>query len=414
MSIKGDIKGGSARTIDFDVDKRSDVYAVGETYGYGILTADGTNSTGSDDGLFHSTNPWFDAFQVLVSAGTLTVSKWNTVGAQNIAINLADQPMGGWSVDVKGEAISVGSMVFRLSEGNNSGTAPALTDLDNVKLIDETGKTLAGPVDASGSGTSGTITFTDTITFPIGVTNMKMVGKLATNFANNDTVDASTTPSSNWSTVTGQQTGNTITPSPTSGVSGSLMTVKSSALAISVSTVPRAQTVIAGNNQFEFARYILDTSASGEDLRLTSLPLEYNMPGGGTANDLTNCYLYDGSTKLNSSNVKNPSAVASSTSFVFDGTGLTLTKGTTKTLTLKCDLKAAATGGYAWGYNSTSSPSPTGLTSGQSVGTSDLTENSSVSQTMSAATVGTLTVALNTAASYQFATPGTTVTLAEL
>ncbi len=413
MSIKGDIVGGSARTVDFDVDRRSDLYATGDTYGYGILTADGTNSTGSDDGLFHSTNPWFDAYQVLVSAGTLTVSKWNSVAAQNVAINLADQPMGGWSVDVKGEPVSVGSLVFRLANGP-AASGPALTDLDNVKLVDESGKTLAGPVDASGDGTSGTITFTDTITFPIGVTNMKMVGKLGTNFTNNDTVDASTTPSSNWSTVTGQQTGNTITPSPTSGVSGSLMTVKSSALAISVSTVPRAQTVIAGNNQFEFARYILDTSASGEDLRLTSLPLEYNMPGGGTATDLTSCYLFDGSTNLNSSNVKNPSAIASSSSFVFDGNGLILTKGTTKTLSLKCNLKAAATGGYAWGYHTTSSPSPTGVVSGQSVAAADLTENGSVGQTMTAATNGTMTVTLDSSAPYVLSTPGQTVTLADL
>ena len=91
--------------------------------------------------------------------------------------------------------------------------------------MEERGKTLAGPVDASGDGSDGTVTFTDTITFPIGVTNMKMVAKLATGFANNDTVQASTTPSG-WGTVTGQQTGNTITPSPTSLVAGSLMTVK--------------------------------------------------------------------------------------------------------------------------------------------------------------------------------------------
>ncbi|MDO8429909.1 MAG: hypothetical protein Q7S73_00905, partial [bacterium] len=110
----------------------------------------------------------------------------------------------------------------------------------------------------------------------------------------------------------------------------------------------------------------------------------------------------------------NPSARASSTSFIFDGTGLTLAKGTAKTLSLKCDLKAAASGSYSWGYDAESAPSPTGLTSGQSVAAADLTENDSIGQLMSAATGGTLSVTLDSTASYLIATPGQTVTLAEL
>jgi len=171
--------------------------------------------------------------------------------------------------------------------------------------------------------------------------------------------------------------------------------------------------VIAGTNQFEFARYALDTSASGEDLRLVSFPAEYNNTTG-TATDLTNCFMYDGSVKLNTNSVVNPSARGSSTSFVFDGTGLTLTKGTTKTLSLKCDLKSAATGSYSWGYDTSSSPAPTGLVSGQTVAAANLTENDSVGQLMTAQASGKLTVALDTTQPYTLATPGQTVELAKL
>lgn len=414
MSIKGDIAGGSARKIDFDVDKRSDVYALGETFGYGVLPADGSADTGNDDGSFNTNNPWFDAYEVDVTAGTITVSKWNGVEAQNIAINLAEQPMGGWTVDIKGEAVSVGSLVFRITAVDTSASAVGLDDIDNVSLVDENGNTLAGPVDPSDTAQFGTITFTDTITFPVGVTNLKMVGKLGTDFGNNDTIDASTTVSTDWSSVTGQTTGNTITPAPTSAVSGNLMTVKASALTISVSAVPRAQTVIAGKNEFEFARYILDTAASGEDLRLTSLPLAYDFTAGAAA-DLIKCKLYDGETSLVSgSNVVNPSSAGSSTSFIFDGTGLTLVKGTSKQLSLKCDIIGAATGVYFWGYDSGASPSPTGLVSGQSVAAADLTENDSNGQAMTAQTSGSLTVLLDSTASYVVVAPGQNVVLAKL
>src|SRR3989344_8792370 len=113
------------------------------------------------------------------------------------------------------------------------------------------------------------------------------------------------------------------------------MTVKAGALTVSVSSVPLAQTIIAGSNDFTFANYIFDGTASGEDLRITTIPLYYDTTG--TATDLTNCRLYDGATVVNSSTVVNPSSVSSSTSFTFDGSGLVLPKGTSKTVALKCN-----------------------------------------------------------------------------
>ena len=420
--IRADITGGSARKVDFDIAKRTDLFVVGENFGYGITPPQTSLTDPTDDtAAFSNTeDPWYDAADVHISSGTMTVSAWNTVAAQNIAINLADQPLGGWTVDVKGEAISVGNIKMHFTLTESTGTnSLGLDDLDNVKLIDgATGKTLAGPVDPTSTAldTAGTanLTFTDTITFPVGVTNMKMVGKLAAGtaaFENNDTLVASTTPSTDWTTVTGQSTGVTVTPTPTSKVAGQTMTAKGPALTISVSAVPIAQTVIAGIQQFEFARYILDTSASGEDLRLTAFPAEYNNTTGEPA-DLTNCKMYDGATVLTTGgNVVNPSARGSSTSFTFDGTGLTLTKGTSKQISLKCDLKSAAAGSYSWGYDSTSAPSPTGLVSGQSL---TPTENDSIGQLMTAATAGTLAVSLDSSAPYLVAAPGQTVELAKL
>ena len=111
------------------------------------------------------------------------------------------------------------------------------------------------------------------------------------------------------------------------------MTVKGASLNVSVSSQPTARNVIVGTTKYEFARYILDGTSSGEDVRITSLPLSIGT--NGTIANITNCQLYDGTaagaTSLTTgSNVKNPTAVSSSTSMVFDGTGITVSKGTTK------------------------------------------------------------------------------------
>ncbi|MBI4065711.1 hypothetical protein HY412_00765 [Candidatus Kaiserbacteria bacterium] len=429
--IKGDIVGGSNRNIDFDIDRRTDIHVVGNTYGYGIRPDLGAGTT-ADAGAFRSTdNPYWDAYQHTISTGSMQVSSW-TVGvpAQNLAENVLGQPIAGFTFDVKGEPISVSQLIFtfNLSGGENTGGSGSgnegLADVTNVTLVDQNGTILAGPNDGSGATTmNGTITLSDTVTFPVGITNVTLKAKLGTDFDNNDTIQASTTPNStNFGTVTGQVTGNTITPSPTSAIDGPLQTVKAGALVISVSSLPAAQTVIAGSSQFEFAKYIFDAGASGEDIKITSVPLYYDTRtsagAAGTRNDLSNCKMYDGSTAMNTGgNILNPSSsdTASTTSLTFDGTGLLLPKGTSKTLSLKCDIKTGVTSLYWWGIdnestegtaaNSAAMTSATGLTSGQTIAESIVDANG---QVMTAAANGSYTVSNDTAIQYRIAQAGAT------
>ena len=105
--IAGDITGsGSAgRTIDFDIQKNTDVYNTGETYRYGII-ASGTITTST---------PSLNASAVTVSAGSFTqVQKSTSVAAQNIAINLASQPLGGYEADLTGVSLSLYSHMYLL------------------------------------------------------------------------------------------------------------------------------------------------------------------------------------------------------------------------------------------------------------------------------------------------------------
>lgn len=419
IAVKGDIMGGSGRTVDFDIAKRTDLYMQGETYGYGITAPAGSSVPTADGAAFSSgEDPFYDAGQVEISAGSVNVSASSVVASQNIPINVADKPLGAWTVEVRGEPVTVSRLPFNFLLTDSSGSSLGLNDLTNVSLVNQNGVSVAGPSDPSATTLYGTLTFTDSLTFPVGTTVLTLKGKLGTDFGQNDTIVASTSPSA-WTSVIGQTTGKSISAKPTSGaVTGPTMTVKAGALTVSVGTQPSARTVVAGANAYTFATYVLDATASGEDVKLLNMPLTYT-PGAATAvasNYLSNCQLYDGATSVTTgSNVDGGLSAYAATqpsypSFTFDGNGLTVQKGMTKTLTLACSISKSATGDYKWGISTDAVRSSTwsgvtGLDSGQTV-TPAITTNTGNAMTM--ATGGTYTMTSDDTLVYKVAQAGTT------
>src|SRR3989344_3684600 len=308
--VQGDIVGtGSAgRTIQFDLYKRTDLYIKGETYGYGITppTGSGSSSTAS---TFVDGTPWFDGSKVTVSAGSVTsIGKATSVAAANIAVNVPNQVLGGFTTDIKGEPISVQQMIFTVA---TTGTWTGDGVLTNVTIVDSNGAVVAGPVDQP-SNAAATLTFTDTVTFPIGVKTYTIKGQIPSGAPGGATVILGTTPSSQWTTVTGQTTGNTISLSGNGIFAMNTMTVKAAALAVSVSSSPAAQNIVSGG-QVTFTNYQFDATQSGEDVRFGTLPLELSF-ATGLPTELTSCQLFDGATALNTgSNVVNPALTVSTT-----------------------------------------------------------------------------------------------------
>lgn len=385
--IAGDITGsGSAgRTIDFDIQKNTDLYLTGETYGQGII-AGGTITTST---------PSFNGVVATVSAGSFTsVNKATSVAAQNIAVNLANQVLGGYEVDITGEAISVQSHVFTVT---NSGTHTATNVLTSVSLYNANGAVVAGPVDgAFVDGTTQTVTFTDTITYPLGKGTYTLKGKVQSAVTNGTTYSAVLTT---MSSITGQTTGNTIS-SPTVGFSMNTITVKTAALAIGMSATPAAQTIVAGNTGVTFANVQLDASQSGEDVRFSSLVFTaQGTTNAGDISKITGLQLFDGTTALNTGS--NVVTTATSTTITFDQS-LTVAKNAVKTLALKGNLSSSAANQYYW-----SVAAPTGVT-GVTSGTSVTATGSGTSAIMTIG-AGSLAVALDASSpAYAIATAGST------
>ena len=256
-------------------------------------------------------------------------------------------PLGGFEFEGKGEPITFTSWVLNITttdsdSGGENGT------ITNVTVYDQNGKAIAGPLDfaggVAGSNAPFSMTFTDSVTVPVGKNTYTVKGSLNSSWENNDTIQVAFTPSSNISNARGDVTNSTITPSPSSSVAGQTMTVKAGTLTISPDTSFATTTVIANSSGTEVGRFKLDATASGDDLKIKTAKVRKN----STAEDsLNNLAFYDGTTKLNLTVVDPSSTAEEDLTFTFDD-DLVVTKGVTKTLSLKGDFSSNVTSGAYW------------------------------------------------------------------
>lgn len=351
FDISADVAGGSNRTIDFDIQRRTDVVVKGNNFKYYIIPNNGSTANTSTQGEgFTSTEPYYDAYAHTISTGSLRVEKSNTVPSGNVGVDLNGVKLGAFGLEAKGEGIQISS--FKLSFSLSSGEAG--TQIDNVGLYDEKGTVVAGPKDV---GSDTTVTFSDSWTIPTGYHVYTVKGKLTTDFEDGDTVIASVDPDGDI-TAKGQNTGLTITASPTSSTSANTMTVRRASLKVSVSDSPSAQNVVRGINGYLFAKIQYDATASGEDVRITAQDLTITPAASGDSDDLNNCQMFDGTTALNTGgNVVNPTGAASTAvkgTFTLDN-NLYVAGGSVKLIDVKCNISSnfVANGTVAIGLTST-------------------------------------------------------------
>ncbi|MEI6296796.1 MAG: peptidoglycan-binding protein [bacterium] len=398
--VQADIvgSGSSGRTVKFDIYKNTDIFLAGETYGYGIVPTGGTVAPYNDN-----SNPYFTGYTVTITAGQAsTISKAVSVPAQNVAVNVPNQTLGGFDINLKGEAITAQSMIFHITAASNASNML----LTNVSLVNQNGAVVAGPVDAvADAGSNQKVTFTDSVTFPIGVSTYTLKGKVSSATGNNATYVVNTAPATDWTNVTGQLTGNNISLAGFTTFAMNTVTVKAASMNVAVSYDVPSQTVVAGGQKLLFTNYQFDGSNSGEDVRFSSVPLTLTVTAPAVLTDLTSCQLFDGATAINSTVVNPTVAHAGAETITFDNP-LTVPKGTVKTLAMKCNVSpsAVATGRYTWGVTGAqiAALSATGVTSGTTVTATGAT-NSGGTFTLGA---GTLVASDPSTLSYKIAASG--------
>ena len=365
-----------------------DFVFTGATNGYKFEpTATETAADNDDDAEFQDASPRYDADQVEIGAGSLRVEKSNDVSAANIANGDDNAALGSFLFEVRGEPVSFTSWVITIA--TTAGTAGNDGALTNITVYDSNGNAVAGPTDPVDTSGTHNVTFTDTIAVPVGDNVYTVRGNLDNEWGNNDTIQLSFTPSTAVSSVTGDTTGNTITPTPASSVVGNVQTVKAGTFVVSIDQSLGNQTYVEGANGVELGRYILDATASGEDLKVTVIKIRAEI-GPGDLDNYQALRLYDGSTALNTgSNVNNPSGNTADTnatlSFTLDSPGLTVPKGTTKIISLKGNLTTGHDADDGARFNFVS------VTDGD-WGTTGISTGADVTETFSSSTAAKITI----------------------
>lgn len=274
FSLRGDIVSGSSRTIDFDIKETANTKVTGATYKYNI-TPTYTNTT----------DPYFDGVVTTISTGSLTISK-GTVASTNVTYGSTGAVLGSFKFNVQGEEVSVTQMQFAITE---TGTAD-YTDITNVSVYDSNGILVAGPVDLN---LQSKATTTDTIIFPIGINEYTIKGDLSQDWNSGDTIYVSINTPAVEVTAKGVITANTITPGPSTAVNGDTMHVKAGSLNVSTLLSPAAQTVIVSAQNYLFSKYLLDASASGEDINVTQVAVRHTTSVIDIHTNITGLVLYD-------------------------------------------------------------------------------------------------------------------------
>ncbi|MBT4277219.1 hypothetical protein HOD96_00520 [Candidatus Falkowbacteria bacterium] len=320
--VKADVVEGSARTVDMGIYKATDLIVTGLSYGYNITptytsTGSSANSPVLSDNLF------------TVSTGTLTVSKSNTIGATDISV-ADDQIVGAFQFTVKGEPIDITAVTMTLSS-----TTVGSSNMTNVELIDANGNTVAGPTDPS----SGTVSFSDTFTAPVGDNVYRVRVDLESNagWETDDTIYATITAGSGV-TAEGTVTGENITASPSTAVNTNTQTVKAGSLTVTRDTLPANANIIIGASDVTLGSWTFDASDSGEDVRLTSIAI------AASSSAATNLTLYADGVALEPSGQDKPSSDDDGTTTTFAlSEALVITKGTQATIQLRGDIESSAT-----------------------------------------------------------------------
>lgn len=387
--VKGDIVSGSNRTVDFDLYRYDDFVFEGATFKYKVQpTTSETVGSSSDDSKFYTTNPVYDASQITVGTGTLRVEKSNKVEAGNVANGDDEAKLGAFLFDVAGEPISFSSWVLTVTSTDNDREAAAEDmRITNISVFDENGAAIASGVDLARGVT--TLTFTDTVTIPVGKHIYTVKGNLNNNWENNDTIYIGFNPATAITSVKGDTTGNTITPTPSAIVNANTQTVKSGTVTVSIDGSLSNQTYVKGGNGVELGRYIIDASGSGENVKITVIKIRAEMTSADLDN-FQNLQLFDGTTALNTgSNVNNPSSntdgTAATLTFNLDSPGLIIPKGTTKIISLKGNLTTSHDNGDIARFDFRS------LSNGD-WGVSGVSTGAEITETFSSSTAAKLTI----------------------
>jgi len=327
LTLKGDlaknISSGANGSALLRIVASGDIGASGATTGAGISYTNGFPFTVTT--LTYK----LGALTVITNATSPAIDNQPVKGAENIVFSKFNftETTGKEGLKIKGLTLT------QATAGGNENT-----DVKNIKIF--VGDAQYGTTVATLSGGLASFDFGST---PIAVaagqtTTVVVKAGIAVNATTGETPKFNVAATSDV-TLEGATSGNdlgtrvTFTVTPVAGVAQTIAAKGTLTVAVDP-TNPAATNVTLGQTQVPFL--VFNATASGEPVRVNTIMLTYASTNGGSATDLSNIRIYDGTTEL-----------ASATAF--SGTTVTLTPnllinvGEKKTLTVKADVLNTAT-----------------------------------------------------------------------
>ncbi|MCX6792746.1 MAG: hypothetical protein NTY12_01855 [Candidatus Falkowbacteria bacterium] len=334
----------AARSGDTSIiylDNSADLYATGNTYGYGAAVT----RTGYDNTV--GTPTWTDASYTTIEAGQVTLS-FQGPSVTDYAVQQQDAEIFRFTMNAKSN-IEVRSLGLTLdapasaSGGlSNGGTTANYTD---IKFTDvTTGQLLAGPKDVSGTGvdTSQLLTYSDTWTINANQTRTIKVTADIANFtpAANESIKA-TLSAFGVSAIKNLDTNQYVALAnivPSTAIAGNTHRVKAGTVTLSLAGTPATHTYINGSAAVAMTGINI-AAGTGKDIKLTSLMLTATGANGCStpANCVLNVKLWDGTNQVGETKS------LSGTTVTFSNLNVPVLKGATKTLLATVDLNTLST-----------------------------------------------------------------------
>jgi len=265
-----------------------------------------------------------------------------------------------------GEDVILSAITFRCYRSDSTGSTCSSGDLTNAKLLKSDGTqfgvTIASP--------AATLAFSGNLTITAAqAVSLSLVADVPTSSSATTThvsIDETGSTVATDLTTTGASSGVDISES--GSAIGKLMTLGQGSLTVSAAATPGDQTLIIGATQAPVVNLVF-TAGTGEDVRITRILLRRMCLTGANncaAGDATNIALYEGSTILtvkkpwDTSNTTNTTITASD---FLNNSGIDITKGQQKTITVAVDLPSTGTAGNDFSIGIATSTDPDSTTS---------------------------------------------------
>ena len=372
--IAAGARSGAAETILTYLDQRTDLLAVGATYGYGVTVDSGVVGTYDGTTVACALGAG-NCSSTRIEGGQLTIS-FNGPASKNVGINAKNVELYNFTMAAQSN-LEIRNLRTQITWAAGTGaalgaanglvdtTGAAAANVKNIKVVDTaTGAVVAGPTDVAtgGSDTTQTIVYTETINLTAG---QSRTFKILADVANQAGL-ANNTIKSDLNAFVASDIRNLDNSTyialtdivPNTGIAGNANTMIANTVTVGAASGV-AQTFIQGTQGANLGAFTLKAGDAGA-IRVSSLTLQgqiddvpasgFNAAGfeagpNSIATIIQTAKLWNGATQLGSTKSPSTSAGAGTGGVItFDNLNLTVPAGQTLTLAVTGNLASGLAG----------------------------------------------------------------------